>query len=56
MILSLSRDRDGALTLLRQAAAEGAGRNVFFHPSMIAFDFAGMESYGPYQEFMRPKG
>jgi tRNA A-37 threonylcarbamoyl transferase component Bud32/tetratricopeptide (TPR) repeat protein len=55
-IQALRDDREGALTLLRQAVAEGAGRRVFLHPSMIAYDFAGMADYEPYLEFIRPKG
>jgi tetratricopeptide (TPR) repeat protein len=55
-IQALQGDREGALTLLRQAVAEGAGRSVFVPPSTVAYDFAGMDDYGPYREFMRPKG
>jgi ATP/maltotriose-dependent transcriptional regulator MalT len=55
-IQALRGDREGALTLLRQAVAEGAGFDVFVPPSMITYDFAGMDDYGPYREFMRPKG
>jgi tetratricopeptide (TPR) repeat protein/TolB-like protein len=55
-IQALRGDREGALTLLRQAVAEGAGRSVFVPPSMVAYDFAGMADYAPYREFMRPKG
>jgi tetratricopeptide (TPR) repeat protein len=55
-IQALCSDPEGALTLLRQAAAEGAGFDVFVPPSMIAYDFAGMADYEPYREYMRPKG
>lgn len=55
-ISALMNDRAGALTLLRQAVAEGAGRDVFVLPSQIALDFANLVDYEPYREFMRPKG
>jgi ATP/maltotriose-dependent transcriptional regulator MalT len=55
-IQALRGDREGALTLLRQAVAEGAGFDVFVPPSMVAYDFANMADYEPYREFMRPKG
>ena len=57
-IASLRGQRDEALTLLRQALDEGHGYfwNIFVHPSSIAYDFAGMADYPPFEEFMRPKG
>jgi predicted Zn-dependent protease len=55
-IQALRGDRQGALTLLRQAVAEGAGFDVFVPPSTVVYDFARMADYEPYREFMRPKG
>jgi tetratricopeptide (TPR) repeat protein len=57
-IASLRGQRDEALTTLRQAVDEGHGYYgfIFVHPSSIAYDFAGMADYRPFEEFMRPKG
>jgi hypothetical protein len=46
-------ERDTAVTLLRQAFAEGLDYGIWLHRDM---DLESLRDYEPYQELVRPKG
>jgi tetratricopeptide (TPR) repeat protein len=52
-IAALLGDEERAMTMLREALAQGARFNLSFHNDM---DLESLCDYPPYQELLRPKG